>query len=89
MPLSPGCNFAWVYLSAGRELMCKLGRLPDLIVRKSIYALRDGFDALQRVSTSQDLELSSRYISLPPLLIVHIPRVDSLRPSQPRELGFW
>ena len=60
-----------------------------LIVRENTNAVCEAFEALQCISTSQDLELLSCYISFPPLLIVHLPPVDLLCPSQPRELGFW
>jgi len=63
--------------------------LPALIVRENTNAVCEAFEAPQRISTSQDLKLPSCYISLPPLPIVHLPPVDSLWPSRPRELGFW
>ena len=63
--------------------------LRALIVRENTNAVREAFEVLQRISTPQDMELPSRYIYLPPLLIVHLPPVDSLWPSRPRELGFW
>ena len=55
--------------------------LPALIVRENTNAVREAFEALQHISTPQDLELPSRYIYLLPLLIAHLPLVDSLWPS--------